>query len=171
MKLMELLKKTPLFNHLQYPHKPLTDANLDTQLIIEYGNRTLKPSIELMMNDPLYDSYLTIMFNTIETLYSNKWDRIIELESLEIANINRDVTTTTTTTNDSSSSINSVWGITDTEDQNKDKTSNVGNTSTTSMIDKKGKLELDNINHINNISLVCEMISDVANYFCLYIIE
>lgn len=171
MKLWELLNKTSMFNHLQYVHKPLTDTNLDTQLRIEYGNRTLKPSIEVMINDALYDSYLTLMFNTIEALYSDKWDRIIELQSLEVSNINHDVTTTTTTTTDSSSSINSVWGITDSIDQNKDKTSNTGNTTTTSMIDKKGKLELDNVNHINNMSLVWEMISDVANYFCLYIID
>lgn len=160
-----------MFNHLQYSHKPLTDTNLDTQLRIEYGNRTIKPSIEIMMNDALFDSYLTLMFNTIEVMYSDKWDRIIELESIELGNINHDVTTTTTTTTDSNSSINSVWGITDSVDQNKDKTTNTGNTSTTSMIDKKGKLELDNINHINNISLVREMINDVVNYFCLYIID
>lgn len=149
----------------------MTDSDMDLNLGLFYGGRKVKPQIEIMLNDTLSDSYLTIMCNTIVALYADKWDRIIEVEGLDVSSINGESTTTTSNGNDSSTSINSVWGISDSTDQNKDKTTNSGTNSNTTISTKTGKLDIDNIQKTNNISLFREMISDVANYFCLYIID
>lgn len=149
----------------------MTDSEMDLNLGLYYGGRKVKPQIELMLNDTLADSYLTIMCNTIVSLYADKWDRIVEVAGLDVTSINGETTTTTSNSNDSSTSINSVWGISDTTDQNKDKTTNSGTNSNTTISTKTGKLDIDNIQKTNNISLFREMISDIANYFCLYIID
>ena len=171
MLLQTLLNKAEIFKKITYQNKPLTDSEMDLNLGLFYGGRTIKPQIEIMLNDNLSDSYITIMCNTIVALYADKWNRIIEIAGLDVSSINGESTTTTSNGTDSSTAINSVWGISDNTDQNKDKTTNSGMNSNTTISTKTCKLDVDNIHKTNNISLFREMISDVANYFCLYIID
>ena len=72
MRIDEMLSMVNPFAHIDYTGKPLTDEEMALFLGMFYGHRTVKPAIENMLIDPLRDSYLDIMGNTICALYADK---------------------------------------------------------------------------------------------------
>lgn len=171
MRIDEMLSTVNPFAHIEYTGKPLPDDEMSLFLGMFYGQRTVKPAIENMLNDPLRDSYLAIMGNTICTLYADKWDRIGELQKVTLASLEGETTKTTTTGTNTSTSTNSVWGITDSLSKDKDMNESNGSSQNTTTTEKTGKIDIDNVQKINNMSLIRVMICDVANYFALYVIE
>lgn len=171
MRIDDLLTVTNPFTHIDYAKKPLTDEELALFLGMFYGARTVKPAIEKMIEDPLRDSYLSIMGNTICALYADKWDRIGEMQKTTIASLEGEVTKTTSNGTNTSQSTNSVWGITDDMSKDKDMTESNGTSVNTTTTEKTGKIDIDNVQKINNMSLIRAIVCDVANYFALYVIE
>lgn len=171
MRIDEMLSTTNPFTHIDYTGKPLPDDEMALFLGMFYGARTVKPAIENMLIDPLRDSYLDIMGNTICSLYADKWDRIGELQKTTLASLEGETAKTTSTGTNTSTSTNSVWGITDTASKDKDMNeSNVSSENITTT-EKTGKIDIDNVQKINNMSLIRAMVCDVANYLALYVIE
>lgn len=171
MRIDEMLSIVNPFTHIDYAKKPLTDEELALFLGMFYGPRTVKPAIEKMLNDPLRDSYLSIMGNTICSLYADKWDRIGELQKTTVATLEGELTKTTSNGTNTSTSTNSVWGITDDISQEKDMNDSTGSSANTTTTEKTGKIDIDNVQKINNMSLIRAIVCDVANYFALYVIE
>ena len=171
MRIDELLKTTNPFTHIDYAKKPLTDEEMALFLGMFYGPRTVKPAIEKMIDDPLRESYLAIMGNTICALCADKWDRIGEMQKATLAKLEGEVTKTTSNGTNTSTSTNSVWGITDDMSKDKDMNESNGSSVNTTTTEKTGKIDIDNVQKINNMSLVQAIICDVANYFSLYVIE
>ena len=171
MRIDDLLMTTNPFTHISYTGKPLPDDEMALFLGLYYGQRTVKPAIENMLNDPLRDSYLAIIGNTICELHEDKWDRIGELQKTTLASLEGETTKTTTTGTNTSTSTNSVWGITDNMSKDKDMNESNGSTENTTTTEKTGKIDIDNVQKINNMSLVRAIVCDVANYFALYVIE
>lgn len=171
MRIDEMLSMVNPFAHIDYVGKPLPDDEMALFLGMFYGARTVKQAIEKMIDDPLRDSYLEIMGNTICALHADKWDRIGELQKTTLASLEGEVTKTTSTGTNTSSSTNSVWGITDTASKEKDINDSSGSSENMTTTEKTGKIDIDNVQKINNISLVRAMVCDVANYFALYVIE
>lgn len=171
MRIDELLQMTNPFTHIDYAKKPLTDDEMALFLGMFYGPRTVKPAIEKMMNDPLRDSYLSLMGNTICSLYADKWDRIGELQKTTVSTLEGELTKTTSNGTNTSTSTNSVWGITDDMSKDKDMNESSGSSANTTTTEKTGKIDIDNVQKINNISLIRAIVCDVANYFALYVIE
>lgn len=171
MRIDELLQMTNPFTHIDYAKKPLTDEEMALFLGMFYGARTVKPAIEKMMNDPLRDSYLSLMGNTICSLYADKWDRIGELQKTTVSTLEGELTKTTSNGTNTSTSTNSVWGITDDMSKDKDMNESSGSSANTTTTEKTGKIDIDNVQKINNISLIRAIVCDVANYFALYVIE
>lgn len=171
MRIDEMLSIVNPFTHIDYAKKPLTDEEMALFLGMFYGTRTVKPAIEKMLNDPLRDSYLSIMGNTICALYADKWDRIGELQKATLANLEGEVTKTTSNGTNTSTSTNSVWGITDDMSKDKDMNESNGSSQNITTTEKTGKIDIDNVQKINNMSLVRAIVCDVANYFALYVIE
>ena len=171
MRIDEMLSMVNPFAHIDYAHKPLTDDEMAQVLGMFYAPRTVKPAIENMLIDPLRDSYLDIMGNTICALYADKWDRIGELQKTTLATLEGEATKTTTTGTNTSTSTNSVWGITDDMSKDKDMNDSHGSSENITISEKTGKIDIDNVQKINNISLIRAIVCDVANYFALYVIE
>lgn len=171
MRIDDLLTVTNPFTHIDYAKKPLTDEEMALFLGMFYGPRTVKPAIENMLNDPLRDSYLDIMGNTICSLYADKWDRIGELQKTTVATLEGELTKTTSNGTNTSTSTNSVWGITDDMSKEKDMNDSTGSSANTTTTEKTGKIDIDNVQKINNMSLIRAIVCDVANYFALYVIE
>ena len=171
MRIDEMLSMVNPFAHIVYARKPLTDDEMALVLNMFYGPRTVKPVIENMLIDPLRDSYLDIMGNTICTLYADKWDRIGELQKTTLASLEGETTKTTSMGTNTSTSTNSVWGITDDMSKDKDMNESNGSSENTITTEKTGKIDIDNVQKINNMSLIRAMVCDVANYFALYVIE
>lgn len=167
----EMLLAVNPFTHIDYAGKPLPDAEMAMFLGLFYGCRTVKPAIEKMLNDPLRDSYLDIMGNTICSLYADKWDRIGELQKTTVATLEGELTKTTSNGTNTSTSTNSVWGITDAMSKEKDMNDSTGSSVNTTTTEKTGKIDIDNVQKINNMSLIRAIVCDVANYFALYVIE
>lgn len=171
MRIDEMLSIANPFPHIQYTGKPLTDEEMALFLGMFYGPRTVKPAIEKMIDDPLRDSYLSIMGNTICALYADKWDRIGELQKTTLASLEGETTKTTSNGTNTSTSTNSVWGITDDMSKDKDMNESSGSSANTTTTEKTGKIDIDNVQKINNMSLIRAIVCDVANYFALYVIE
>lgn len=171
MRIEDLLIETNPFTHIDYMGKPLPDDEMALFLGMFYGSRTVKPAIEKMIDDPLRESYLDIMGNTICALYADKWDRIGELQKTTLASLEGETTKTTTTGTNTSTSTNSVWGITDAMSKDKDMNESNGSSENTTTTEKTGKIDIDNVQKINNMSLIRTIVCDVANYFSLYVIE
>lgn len=171
MRIDEMLSIANPFPHIDYTGKPLTDDEMALLMSISYGHRTVKPAIENMLNDPMRDSYLSIMGNTICALYADKWDRIGELQKATLAKLEGETTKTTSNGTNTSQSTNSVWGITDDMSKEKDMNDSTGSSQNTTTTEKTGKIDIDNVQKTNNMSLVQAIICDVANYFSLYVIE
>ena len=171
MRIDDLLTVTNPFTHIDYAKKPLTDEEMALFLGMFYGPRTVKPAIEKMIEDPLRDSYLSIMGNTICSLYADKWDRIGELQKTTLASLEGEMTKTTSNGTNTSQSTNSVWGITDITSKEKDMNESSGSSANTTTTEKTGKIDIDNVQKINNMSLIRAIVCDVANYFALYVIE
>ena len=171
MRIDEMLSMVNPFAHIDYTGKPLTDDGMALFLGMIYGPRTVKPAIENMLIDPLRDSYLDTMGNTICALYADKWDRIGELQKTTLSSLEGETTKTTSNGTNTSTSTNSVWGITDDMSKDKDMNESNGSSSNTTTTEKTGKIDIDNVQKINNISLIRAMVCDVANYFALYVIE
>ena len=159
------------FTHISYAGKPIPDDEMALFLGMFYGSRTVKPAIEKMIDDPLRDSYLEIMGNTICALYADKWDRIGELQKTTLASLEGETSKTTSTGTNTSTSTNSVWGITDDMSKDKDMNESNGSSQNTTTTEKTGKIDIDNVQKINNMSLIRAIVCDVANYFALYVIE
>lgn len=170
MKLNELLRTKQIFSHIEYTF-PLTSNEMDILLSFEFGERTVKSQIEMMINDELSESYLEIIGNTLVALFKDKWDRIKELMAKDLDSVSSEKTTTNYTGNTGNTTTNSVWGVSDSSDQNKDKTVSQGNDTNQTITEKSGKFDIDNLKSINNISLVSTVISDVANYLTLYVVD
>lgn len=171
MRIDEMLSMVNPFAHIDYTRKPLTDEGMALFLRMFYGTRTVKPAIEKMIDDPLRDSYLDIMGNTICALYADKWDRIGELQKITLPSLEGETTKTTSNGTSTSTSTNSVWGITDDMSKDKDMNDSNGSSENITISEKTGKIDIDNVQKINNISLIREIVCDVANYFALYVIE
>lgn len=171
MRIDEMLLMVNPFSHINYARKPLTDEEMVLFFGMFYGARTVKPAIEKMIDDPLRDSYLDIMGNTICALYADKWDRIGELQKTTLSSLEGETTKTTSNGTNTSTSTNSVWGITDDLSKDKDMNESNGSSANTTTTEKTGKIDIDNVQKINNMSLVQAIICDVANYFSLYVIE
>ena len=171
MRIDEMLSMVNPFAHIDYVRKPLTDDEMALFLGMFYGTRTVKPTIENMLTDPLRDSYLDIMGNTICALYADKWDRIGELQKTTLASLEGETTKTTSNGTNTSASTNSVWGITDDMSKDKDMNESNGSSENTTTTEKTGKIDIDNVQKINNMSLIRAIVCDVANYFALYVIE
>ena len=171
MRIDEMLSTVNPFTHIDYAKKPLTDDEMALFLGMFYGPRTVKPAIEKMLNDPLRDSYLSIMGNTICSLYADKWDRIGELQKATVSTLEGETTKTTSNGTNTSTSTNSVWGITDDMSKDKDMNESNGSSVNTTTTETTGKIDIDNVQKINNISLIRAIVCDVANYFALYVIE
>lgn len=171
MRIDEMLSMVNPFAHIVYAGKPLPDDEMALLLGMFYGPRTVKPAIENMLIDPLMDSYLDIMGNTICALYADKWDRIGELQKTTLASLEGEMTKTTSNGTNTSTSTNSVWGITDDMSKDKDMNESNGSSVNTTTTEKTGKIDIDNVQKINNMSLIRAIVCDVANYFALYVIE
>ena len=171
MRIDEMLSMVNPFAHIDYVRKPLTDDEMALFLGMFYGPRTVKPAIENMLIDPQRDSYLAIMGNTICALYADKWDKIGELQKTTLASLEGEVTKTTSNGTNTSTSTNSVWGITDNMSKDKDMNESNGSSANTTTTEKTGKIDIDNVQKINNMSLIRAIVCDVANYFALYVIE
>lgn len=171
MRIDEMLSIANPFPHIDYAKKPLTDEEMGLFLGMFYGARTVKPAIEKMLNDPLRDSYLDIMGNTICSLYADKWDRIGELQKTTVSTLEGELTKTTSNGTNTSTSANSVWGITDDMSKDKDMNESNGSSQNITTTEKTGKIDIDNVQKINNMSIVRAIVCDVANYFALYVIE
>lgn len=171
MRIDDLLMTTNPFTHISYAGKPIPDDEMALFLGMFYGSRTVKPAIEKMIDDPLRDSYLEIMGNTICALYADKWDRIGELQKTTLASLEGETSKTTSTGTNTSTSTNSVWGITDDMSKDKDMNESNGSSQNTTTTEKTGKIDIDNVQKINNMSLIRAIVCDVANYFALYVIE
>ena len=171
MRIDEMLSMVNPFAHIDYVGKPLTDDEMALFLGMFYGTRTVKPAIENMLIDPLRDSYLDIMGNTICALHADKWDRIGELQKATLASLEGETTKTTSNGTNTSTSTNSVWGITDDMSKDKDMNESSGSSENTTTTEKTGKIDIDNVQKINNMSLIRAIVCDVANYFALYVIE
>lgn len=171
MRIDEMLSMVNPFAHIDYARKPLPDDEMALFLGMFYGPRTVKPAIENMLIDPLRDSYLDIMGNTICALYADKWDRISELQKATLAKLEGEVTKTTSNGTNTSTSTNSVWGITDTASKDRDMNESNGSSENTTTTEKTGKIDIDNVQKINNMSLIRAIVCDVANYLALYVIE
>ena len=171
MRIDEMLSIVNPFAHIDYVRKPLTDDEMSLFLRVFYGTRTVRPAIENMLIDPLRDSYLDIMGNTICALYADKWDRIGELQKTNLASLEGETTKTTSNGTNTSTSTNSVWGITDAMSKDKDMNESNGSSENTTTTEKTGKIDIDNVQKINNMSLIRAIVCDVANYFALYVIE
>lgn len=171
MRIDELLQMTNPFVHIDYVKKPLPDDEMALFLGMFYGPRTVKPAIENMLNDALRDSYMAIMGNTICSLYADKWDRIAGLQKTTLASLEGETTKTTSNGTNTSQSTNSVWGITDDMSKDKDMNESNGSSENTTTTVKTGKIDIDNVQKINNMSLIRAIVCDVANYFALYVIE
>lgn len=171
MKIDEMLSIVNPFTHIDYAKKPLTDDEMSLFLGMFYGHRTVKAAIEKMIDDPLRDSYLDIMGNTICALYADKWDRIGELQKATLASLEGETTKTTSNGTNTSTSTNSVWGITDDMSKDKDMNESNGSSVNTTTTEKTGKIDIDNLQKTNNMSLIRAIVCDVANYFALYVIE
>ena len=171
MRIDEMLSMVNPFTHIDYVRKPLTDEEMALFLGMFYGSRTVKPAIENMLIDPLRDSYLDIMGNTICALHADKWDRIGELQKTTLASLEGETTKTTSNGTNTSTSTNSVWGITDDMSKDKDTNESNGSSANTTTTEKTGKIDIDNVQKINNMSLIRAIVCDVANYFALYVIE
>lgn len=171
MRIDEMLSIVNPFPHIDYAGKPIPDDEMAMFLGVFYGPRTVKPAIENMLIDPLRDSYLDIMGNTICALYADKWDRIGEVQKATLAKIEGEVTKTTSNGTNTSTSTNSVWGITDDMSKDKDMNESNGSSENITTTEKTGNIDIDNVQKINNMSLVCAIVCDVANYFALYVIE
>lgn len=171
MRIDEMISIVNPFAHIDYVGKPLTDEEMALFLGMSYGTRTVKPAIEKMIDDTLRDSYLDIMGNTICALYADKWDRIGELQKTTLASLEGETTKTTSNGTNTSTSTNSVWGITDDMPKEKDLNESNGSSGNTTTTEKTGKIDIDNVQKINNMSLVRAIVCDVANYFSLYVIE
>ena len=171
MRIDEMLSMVNPFVHINYAGKPITDEEMALFLGMLYGPRTVKPAIENMLIDPLRSSYLDIMGNTICALYADKWDRIGELQKTTLASLEGETTKTTSNGTNTSTSTNSVWGITDDLSKDKDMNESNGSSVNTTTTEKTGKIDIDNVQKINNMSLIRAIVCDVANYFALYVIE
>lgn len=171
MRIDEMLSMVNPFAHIDYARKPLTDDGMALFLGMLYGARTVKPAIEKMIDDPLRDSFLDIMGNTICALYADKWDRIGELQKTTLPSLEGETTKTTSNGSSTSTSTNSVWGITDDMSKDKDMNDSNGSSESVTISEKTGKIDIDNVQKINNISLIRAIVCDVANYFALYVIE
>lgn len=171
MRIDDLLMTTNPFTHISYTGKPIPDDEMALFLGMFYGSRTVKPAIEKMIDDPMRESYLEIMGNTICALYADKWDRIGELQKTTLASLEGETTKTTTTRTNTSTSTNSVWGITDAMSKDKDMNESNGSSENITTTEKTGKIGIDNVQKINNMSLIRAIVCDVANYFSLYVIE
>lgn len=171
MRIDEMLSTVNPFTHIDYVGKPLTDEEMALFLGMFYGARTVKPAIENMLNDPLRDSYLAIMGNTICALYADKWDRIGELQKTTVSTLEGEITKTTSNGTNTSTSTNSVWGITDDMSKDRDMNESNGSSANTTITEKTGKIDIDNVQKTNNMSLIRAIVCDVANYFALYVIE
>lgn len=171
MRIDEMLSTVNPFTHIDYVGKPLTNDEMALFLGMFYGHRTVKPAIEKMLNDPLRDSYLDIMGNTICALHADKWDRIGEIQKTTLASLEGETTKTTSNGTNTSTSTNSVWGITDAMSKDKDMNESNGSSENITTTEKTGKIDIDNAQKINNMSLIGAIVCDVANYFALYVIE
>lgn len=171
MRIDEMLSTVNPFPHIDYVGKPLTDEEMALFLGLFYGCRTVKPAIEKMIDDPLRDSYLDIMGNTICALYADKWDRIGELQKATVTTLEGETTKTTSNGTNTSTSTNSVWGITDDMSKDKDMNESNGSSQNITTTEKTGKIDIDNVQKINNMTLIRAIVCDVANYFALYVIE
>ena len=171
MRIDEMLSTVNPFTHIDYTGKPLPDDEMGLFLGMFYGPRTVKPAIENMLNDPLRDSYLSIMGNTICALYADKWDRIGEIQKTPLSSLEGETTKTTSNGTNTSTSTNSVWGITDDMSKDKDMNESNGSSANTTTTEKTGKIDIDNVQKTNNMSLIRAIVCDVANYFALYVIE
>lgn len=171
MRIDEMLSTANPFPHINYAGKPIPDDEMALFLGMFYGTRTVKPAIENMLIDPMRDSYLDIMGNTICALYADKWDRIGELQKTTLASLEGETTKTTSNGKNTSTSTNSVWGITDDMSKDKDMNELNGSSESTITTEKTGKIDIDNVQKTNNMSLIRAIVCDVANYFALYVIE
>lgn len=171
MRIDEMLLMVNPFAHINYVGKPIPDNEMALFLGMLYGPRTVKPAIENMLIDPKRDSYLDIMGHTICALHADKWDRIGELQKTTLASLEGETTKTTSNGTNTSTSTNSVWGITDDMSKDKDMNESNGSSVNTTTTEKTGKIDIDNVQKINNMSLIRAIVCDVANYFALYVIE
>ena len=55
--------------------------------------------------------------------------------------------------------------------KDKDMNESNGSSENITISEKTGKIDIDNVQKINNISLIRAIVCDVANYFALYVIE
>ena len=55
--------------------------------------------------------------------------------------------------------------------KDKDMNESNGSSANTTTTEKTGKIDIDNAQKINNMSLIRAIVCDVANYFALYVIE
>lgn len=92
-----------LFSHMDYDFKYMSNANLDTLYYLEYSQRLVSPVIESFITEssPLPDSSLQQIADLILGLYKQKWDKLIDLYTLEydpIHNFSDDFTESKTNT-------------------------------------------------------------------------
>lgn len=171
MNIRELIQATPIFSHIPYENLPMTAEKMDLELCLEYGERTLKPAINNMIQDLQASSYLDIIGSIILSMYSYKWDKLKDISSKTIDQLSQETETTTYNESNSQTSINSVWGISDVESQNKDKSNSDGSTSQTTQTTKGSVIDIDKALKLSNINIASVIVCDVANYLSLYVIE
>ena len=73
-----------IFSHMDYDFAIVDASQLDVLFINTYGERNVAPLVtNFLINDIPTDDELTSLGTVIKSIYSKKWDRLLEIHRME----------------------------------------------------------------------------------------